>query len=117
MAHARAAAAGAVPYGRYDNALPDAELEPLVRDAAKHETQAGFRWYSRLRMWDFAARRGMEAVEALSDEDFLAGLHEVNRYFTNHEAERRGYALGALRWPAEPGGAPRLRQSLSLIHI
>ena len=41
----------------YDNAMPDAELEPLVRDAAKHETQAGFRWYSRLRMWDFAARR------------------------------------------------------------
>ena len=99
MAHARAAAAGALPYGRYDNAIPDAELEPLVRDAAKHETQAGFRWYSRLRMWDFAARRDVEPVEALSDEDFLAGLHEVNRYFNKNEAERHGYALAPFAGP------------------
>ena len=50
-------------------------------------------------MWDFAARRGVDAVEALSDEDFLAGLHEVNRYFVQNEAERHGYALAPFAGP------------------
>ena len=80
-------------YGRVDNSMPDADLEKLVRRAAACEQQSGFKWYSRLRMWDIASAKSVQSVDGLSNDDFLECLQAVNLYFQKNDVQRHAWGL------------------------
>ena len=80
-------------YGRVDNSMPDADFEKLVRRAAACEQQSGFKWYSRLRMWDIASAKSVQSVDGLSNDDFLECLQAVNLYFQKHDVQRHAWGL------------------------
>ena len=80
-------------YGRIDSCMPDADLEKLVRRAAACEQLSGFKWYSRLRMWDVAAAKSVQSVDGLSNDDFLECLQVVNAYFLKNDVQRHAWGL------------------------
>jgi len=71
-------------YGRYDRVLHEEALRKCLHRAAACDQTENFRLYSREKMWDEAAKHGVDSVEELSDELYTACLCSVNEYYGKH---------------------------------
>ena len=77
----------ALQYGRYDVPLHAEVLGKCLHRAAVCDQTENFRFYSRERMWDEAAKHGVNAVEELSDEMYTECLCNVNEYYGKNPAQ------------------------------
>ena len=67
------------------------------------QRRQGFKWYSRVTLWQVAKNDFKKQVEQLTDQEFEACLERVNAYFRMHPAYHVSWKLKAFQ--------------LSLIHI
>ena len=98
--HNDKAALGNLKHGRYDAYIDPEMLEPLLRDAARHDRPKSCKHYCRVTMWHYAAKHGVDSVEDLSDELFTECLLSTDTYLMKHQSLRSTWKLGESMGPA-----------------
>ena len=97
--HGKKAAVGFLKYGRCDTCMEPEKLERLLRNAAKNDQTKPCKYYSRLHMWHYASKCGVDNIEDLTDEDFTICLNRTDTYLRTHPEVRTSWKLEEHKGP------------------
>ena len=81
-----------LPYGTVEGEMEPAVFAKLAASLPRGRKTRGFRWYSRLKLWDQAQLLG-KLPEALTDAEYEQCLYAIDRYFAMHAAVRHAWHL------------------------
>ena len=88
-------------YSRFDNRIDGDALEKMLWSAAKHDKEAGFKYYCRATMWQKASELQPAAndLKDLSDADYLECLQKTDMQFQNKSAQRDNWRVEPFQGP------------------